>query len=155
MTKTIAQRVAEIGHQLPEAAASAGNYVPVVRVGNLLFISGQIGKVDGAAPSARAGAELTLEQARNAAEVAGLRVLAQIAAATSGRSSEVRRIARLNVFVASTPDFGQQSDVANGASDLMVAVFGDLGRHTRTATGVAALPRGAAVEVDAIVELAE
>jgi enamine deaminase RidA (YjgF/YER057c/UK114 family) len=155
MTITIAQKVAEIGRALPEPARPVGNYVPAARVGNLLFISGQIGKAKGAAPSARAGVELTLEQAREAAEAAGLSVLAQIAAATSGKVSAVRRIARLGVFVASTPDFGEQPEVANGASDLMAAVFGERGRHARAAVGVAALPRGAAVEVEAIVELAE
>jgi len=152
---TIAQKVAEISRELPEPARPAGNYVPAARVGNLLFIAGQIGKAEGAAPSARAGAELSLDQARKAAEEAGLSVLAQIAAATSGKVSAVRRIVRLGVFVASTPDFGQRAEVANGASDLMAAVFGDKGRYARAAVGVAALPRGAAVEVEAIVELAE
>jgi enamine deaminase RidA (YjgF/YER057c/UK114 family) len=155
MTITIAQKLAETGRVLPEPARPAGNYVPATRVGNLLFIAGQIAKVEGAAPSARAGAELTLDQARKAAEAAGLGVLAQIAAATGGKVAAVRRIARLGVFVASTPDFAQQPEVANGASDLMAAVFGDQGRHARTAVGAAALPRGAAVEVEAIVELAE
>jgi enamine deaminase RidA (YjgF/YER057c/UK114 family) len=155
MTITIAQKVAEIGRDLPEPAGPAGNYVPAARVGNLLFIAGQIGQAEGATLSARAGAELTLDQARNAAEAAGLSVLAQIAAATSGKVSAVRRIARLGVFVASTPNFGQHPEVADGASDLMAAVFGDPGRHARTAVGVVALPRGAAVEVEAIVELAE
>jgi enamine deaminase RidA (YjgF/YER057c/UK114 family) len=155
MTITIAQKVAEIGRKLPAPARPVGTYVPAARVGNLLFIAGQIGMAKGAAPSARAGAELTLDEARQAAETAALSLLAQIAAATSGKVSAVRRIARLGVFVASTPDFGDQPEVANGASELMAAVFGDAGRHARAAVGVAALPRGAAVEVEAIVELAE
>src|SRR5689334_23027208 len=114
MTMTIAQRVAEIGRELPEPARPAGNYVPAARIGNLLFIAGQIGRAEGAAPSARAGAELTLDQACKAAEAAGLSVLAQIAVATSGKTSAVRRIARLGVFIASTPDFSQHPEVANG-----------------------------------------
>lgn len=155
MSITIAQKVAEIGRELPEPARPAGHYVPAVRIDNILLIAGQLGKAEGAAASARAGAELTLDQARSAAEAAGLSVLAQIAAATSGKVAAVRRIARLGVFVASTPDFARHPEVADGASDLMAAIFGDRGRHARTAVGVVALPRGAAVEVEAIVELAE
>ncbi|GGF45087.1 hypothetical protein GCM10011611_59400 [Aliidongia dinghuensis] len=128
--------------------------MPVTRVGNLAFISGQISPaVEGAKPSSRLGAELSVEQGQAAAAGAALAVLAQIDRLVEGDVTRVRRVARLGVFVAATPDFTQQSLVGNGASDLVVAVLGEAGRHARAAVGVASLPRGAAVEVEAIVEL--
>lgn len=154
MTISIAEKVAALGHTLAEPAAPAANYVSVVRVGSLLFIAGQIGSHDGA-PAGRLGAELDVEQGKLAAQASCLGVLAQIAAATGDKISAVRRIARLGVFVAATAEFTEHPEVANGASDLMAAVFGDAGKHARVAVGVRSLPRGAAVEVDAIVELEE
>jgi enamine deaminase RidA (YjgF/YER057c/UK114 family) len=154
MTTSIAKKVESLGYRLPPVSAPAGSYVSTVQVQNLLFVSGQISLQDGKpAFLGQVGAEIDVEQGREAARAAGLGVLAQIAAAAQDRIAAVRRVAKLSVFVASSPDFARQPEVANGASDLMVAVFGEKGRHARAAVGVAALPRGVAVEVEAVVEL--
>jgi enamine deaminase RidA (YjgF/YER057c/UK114 family) len=156
MTDTIAARLERLGHRLPEASGPAANYVPVTRIGALAFISGQIAPLaPGDVPAARLGAELSVEQGQAAAAAAALSLLAQIDRLVAGDPARVKRVARLGVFVAATPDFTQHSQVGNGASDLVVAVLGEAGRHARTAVGVASLPRGATVEVEAIVELAE
>lgn len=155
MPITIAERLQELGLTLPQASPPAANYISTMRSGDLLFVSGQISMAgDTSVFRSQVGAQLSVEDGRRAAEVAALNVLAQIAAATDGTLSAVRRVVRLGVFVAAKPDFTQHSPVANGASDLLVAVFGDAGRHARTAVGVASLPAGVAVEVDAIVALA-
>ena len=151
MTATIADRLASLGHQLPAATGPAANYVPVARIGALAFISGQVS----AGIVGRLGADLTVEQGQAAAASAALSLLAQIDRLVGGDIARVKRVARLGIFVAATPDFNQHPLVGNGASDLIVAVLGDAGRHARTTVGVASLPRGAAVEVEAIVELAE
>jgi enamine deaminase RidA (YjgF/YER057c/UK114 family) len=117
---------------LPKAPAPAGSYVPNGRYGKAPFIAGQIGVQQGTG-SARLGAELGVEEGRAEATAAGLAVLAQIAAGTDGRVSTVRRIVRLGVFIAASTDFMQHPEVANAASELMVAVFGEAGRHARTA----------------------
>jgi enamine deaminase RidA (YjgF/YER057c/UK114 family) len=153
MSTSISQRVTELGLTLAAVLGPAGNYVSAVTAGNLLFIAGQVGPQDRWPKRGRLGAELDIAEGRRAAEAACLGVLAQIAAATNDRIAAVRRIVRLGVFVAATPDFAQQPEVANGASDLIVAVFGEAGKHARAAVGVASLPRGAAAEVDAIIEL--
>ena len=154
MTNSIAEKVGSLGHRLPPVSAPAGSYVGTVRVRNLLYVSGQISLQDGKpAFLGRLGAEFDVEQGQQAARAAGLGVLAQIAAATQDRLTAVRRVAKLSVFVASAPDFARQPDVANGASDLMVAVFGDKGKHTRSTVGVAALPADAAVEVEGLFEI--
>ena len=151
MTDTIATRLQRLGHQLPEASGPAANYVPVTRIGALAFISGQVS----AGVIGRLGAELTVEQGQAAAALAALSLLAQIDRLVEGDVARVQRVARLGIFVAATPEFTQHPLVGNGASDLVVAVLGEAGRHARTTVGVASLPRGAAVEVEAIVELRE
>ncbi|AWI60765.1 RidA family protein [Sinorhizobium fredii] len=153
MPETIASRLSALGHRLPEASAPAANYVSTVRTGNLLVISGQISVRNDAVLMGIVGAGVSVEEGRLAAQCAAISVLSQIAAATDGALAAVRRIVRLGVFIASAPDFAEQSQVANGASDLIVEVFGEAGRHARAAVGVAALPAGATVEVDALVEL--
>ncbi|EJN05562.1 RidA family protein [Phyllobacterium sp. YR531] len=156
MSETIATKLSSLGYKLPAASAPAANYVSTVRTGNLLSISGQISRNDdGTAFSGTVGASVTAEEGRKAAEIAAINVLSQIAGATDGSLAAVSRIVRLGVFIAATPDFNRHSEVANGASDLFVAVFGDAGRHSRAAIGVSSLPVGAAVEIDALVELAE
>lgn len=156
MSETIATKLSALGFKLPVPSAPAANYVSTVRTGNLLSISGQISRnEDGTAFSGTVGGSVTAEDGRKAAEIAAVNVLAQIAGATNGSLAAVRRIVRLGVFIAATPDFKRHSEVANGASDLVVAVFGDAGRHSRAAIGVSSLPVGAAVEIDALVELAE
>jgi enamine deaminase RidA (YjgF/YER057c/UK114 family) len=125
-----------------------------VQDGSLLYISGQISRKGGQpAYVGRLGDNISDEDGVQAARLAALGILAQIAAATGDRLERVARIVRLGVFVASTPEFNRQSAIANGASDLMVQVFGDAGRHARAAVGVASLPAGVAVEVEAVVSL--
>ena len=154
MTLSISARVAELGITLESAAAPAANYVPFVQDGSLLFISGQISRKDGKpAYVGRLGDNISDEEGVQAARLAALGILSQLAAATGDRLDRVARIVRLGVFVASTPEFNRQSAIANGASDLMVEVFGDAGRHARAAVGVASLPSGVAVEVEAVVSL--
>ncbi len=154
MPNSIADKLATLGHRLPQPLAPAANYVSVVRTGNLLFVAGQVSVAElKEVMQGRLGADLDVEQGQLAARRAAIGVLAHIAAATNGQLSAVRRVVRLGVFVAATPDFTKHPEVANGASDLIAAVFGERGKHARAAVGVASLPRGAAVEVDAIVEL--
>ncbi|MGF6643666.1 RidA family protein [Paraburkholderia sp. GAS82] len=155
MTLSISARVAELGITLESAAAPAANYVPFVQDGSLLFISGQISRKDGKpAYVGRLGDNnISDDEGVQAARLAALGILSQLAAATGDRLDRVARIVRLGVFVASTPEFNRQSAIANGASDLMVEVFGDAGRHARAAVGVASLPSGVAVEVEAVVSL--
>jgi enamine deaminase RidA (YjgF/YER057c/UK114 family) len=154
MTLSISARVAELGIALESAATPAANYVPFVQDGSLLFISGQISRKDGKpAYVGRLGDNIADDEGVQAARLAALGILSQIAAATGDRLDRVARIVRLGVFVASTPEFNRQSAIANGASDLMVEVFGDAGRHARAAVGVASLPSGVAVEVEAVVSL--
>jgi enamine deaminase RidA (YjgF/YER057c/UK114 family) len=147
------EQVLQLGLTLPAAAAPAANYVPFVQAGSLLFIAGQLPLLDGKQiHPGTVGDTISVEQAHEAARQSALNILAQIKAA-AGSLDRVKRIVRLGAFVACTADFTQQPEVANGASDLMVAVFGDAGRHARTAVGTNVLPRGASVEIDAIVEL--
>ncbi|RYC12400.1 RidA family protein [Ciceribacter ferrooxidans] len=153
MSETIASRLSALGHRLPVASAPAANYVSTVRTGDLLVVSGQISTRNGAVLTGTVGAGVSSEEGRVAAECAAISVLSQIAAATGGALASVRRVVRLGVYIASSPDFEKQSEVANGASDLIVGVFGDAGRHARAAVGVAALPAGATVEIEALVEL--
>ncbi|MGF6243746.1 enamine deaminase RidA (YjgF/YER057c/UK114 family) [Paraburkholderia sp. GAS38] len=156
MSLSLTARVAELGLTLESAAAPAANYVPFVQDGQLLFISGQISRKNGqAAYLGRLGDNVTDEDGIAAARLAALGILSQIAAATGDRLDRVARIVRLGVFVASTPEFNRQSAIGNGASDLMVQVFGDAGRHARSAVGVASLPSGVAVEVEAVVSLTQ
>ncbi len=151
MTIDIPARLAELGHELPAAAAPVASYVPAVIAGGLMHISGQLPFRDGAVVTGRLGDGTEEADGYDAARRCGLMLIAQIGAALDGDFSRVERIVKLGVFVNSAPDFTAQPQVANGASDLMEAVFGAAGKHARAAVGVAALPRGAAVEVDAIV----
>ncbi|MFM0248173.1 MULTISPECIES: RidA family protein [Paraburkholderia] len=156
MTSSISARVAELGLTLESAAAPAANYVPFVQEGNLLFISGQISRKGGQpACLGRLGDTLTEEEGIEAARLSALGILSQLVAATGDRLDRVARVVRLGVFVASTSDFNRHSVVANGASDLIVQVLGEAGRHARSAVGVASLPAGVAVEVEAIISLTQ
>ncbi|KQN25149.1 hypothetical protein ASE86_02510 [Sphingomonas sp. Leaf33] len=152
MTTHVDRKLEELGLTLPEAAAPVASYVPTVEAGGLLHVSGQIPfDADGNLILGRIGeGEQTLAYGQEAAKRCALMVVAQAKAALGGLDRVVR-IVKLGVFVNSTPDFTDQPQVANGASDLMVALFGDAGKHARAAVGVASLPRGVAVEVDAII----
>ena len=143
-------KLAELGLVLPEPAAPVAAYVPVVMTGGLAYVSGQLPFVDGALVKGRLGESVTVGEGYEAARACGLMLLAQLRAAL-GSLSRVERVVKLGAFVCSTGEFIDQPKVANGASDLMAAVFGEAGRHARSAVGVPGLPLGAAVEVDAIV----
>ena len=148
---SIDQRLAELGITLPQAAAPVAAYVPAVEQHGLLHISGQISFAeDGSLIKGRLGEDMELEAGQQAACRCGVMLLAQIKAAL-GSLDRVKRIVKLGVFVNSAPSFVDQPKVANGASELMQDVFGEAGRHARSAVGVAVLPLGVAVEVDAIV----
>lgn len=148
----IESRIAALGLTLPQAAAPVAAYVPVVIAGGLAHVSGQLPFIDGKLVTGRLGEDVSLEQGADAAQACGLMILAQLKAAL-GSLARVERVVKLGAFVNSTGDFTDQPKVANGASELMVAVFGDAGKHARSAVGVPVLPLGAAVEVDAIVAL--
>ena len=151
---SIEARIAELGLQLPAAAAPVASYVPTVEADNMLYVSGQISfAADGSLITGRLGADMDVAAGQAAAERCALMILAQVKAALGGSFGRVERIVKLGVFVQCTPDFTQQPEVANGASDLFVKVFGEAGKHARAAVGVPALPRGVAVEVDAILQL--
>ena len=146
----IEARLVELGIELPQAAAPVAAYVPVIVAGGLAHVSGQLPFVDGALVTGRLGEDLSLEEGIGAARACALMILAQLKEAL-GSLARVERIVRLGVFVSSAASFTDQAKVANGASELMAAVFGEAGRHARSAVGVPVLPLGAAVEVDAIV----
>lgn len=147
---TIENRLKTLGLQLPDAPAPVANYVPTCLTGGLLFVSGQVSrKGDGHVIKGRLGAGLDVAQGREAAKVCALNILAQAKAAL-GSLDRIERVVKLTGFVNSTPTFIEQPQVVNGASDLLVEVLGDKGRHTRSAVGVAALPVDAAVEIEAI-----
>ena len=154
MTTHVDRKLEELGLTLPEAAAPVASYVPTVEAGGLLHVSGQIPfREDGSLILGRVGeGDCDLAYGQEAAKRCALMVVAQAKAALGGLE-RVQRIVKLGVFVNSAADFTDQPQVANGASDLMVALFGDAGKHARAAVGVAALPRGVAVEVDAIIAL--
>jgi enamine deaminase RidA (YjgF/YER057c/UK114 family) len=146
----IEAKLAGLGLVLPEAAAPVAAYVPVVVAGGLAHVSGQLPFIDNVLVKGRLGEDVTTGEGFDAARACGLMILAQLKAAL-GSLSRVERIVKLGAFVCSAADFTDQPKVANGASELMTAVFGDAGKHARSAVGVPVLPLGAAVEVDAIV----
>ncbi|MCD1632172.1 RidA family protein [Martelella mediterranea] len=155
MSDAIENRLKALSIALPEAAAPAANYVPYVISGNLLYISGQLPTEAGRMVAAgHLGANVSLEDGQKAARACAINIIAQAKAALGGDLGRVTRILRINGFVASTPDFTEQHLVINGASDLLAEVFGEAGKHSRAAVGMAALPLGAAVEIDAILEIA-
>lgn len=149
---SIDNRLSELGITLPQAAAPVASYKPLVIQGNLVHLSGQLPFIDGQLVTGRLGADVGLEDGQRAARACGLMILAQLKA-NGIALDRVEQIVKLGAFVASTPDFHDQPKVANGASDLMFDVFGEAGRHARSAVGVAVLPLNAAVEVDAIIAL--
>jgi enamine deaminase RidA (YjgF/YER057c/UK114 family) len=147
----IEDRLAELGIELPTPNSPVANYVPFVRVGELIHISGQVSLDAAGGVKGVVGEEVDLETAQRAARLCGLSLLAQMKAACDGRLGRVKQVIKLNGFVQAGPDFFDIPKVMNGASDLMVEVFGDTGRHARSAVGVYRLPMNFAVEVDAVV----
>lgn len=154
MTGTIDAKLASLGITLPTPVAPVANYVPFVITGNQLFVSGQISvRADGDLLTGKLGETANVEAGRIAARHCGINLIAQIKAAL-GDLDRVKRVVKLTAFVNSAPDFTDQPKVVNGCSDLFVEVFGDAGRHARSAVGVAQLPLGVSVEIDAIIEFA-
>lgn len=147
---SIEARLQDLGIEIPEAAAPVASYVPVVIQGGFAYVSGQVSFVDGKLLTGRLGENVSLEDGILAARGCGLMILAQLRAAL-GSLDKVERVVKLGGFVNSTPDFTDQPKVVNGASDLMLEVFGDAGKHARAAVGAPSLPLGVAVEVDAVV----
>jgi enamine deaminase RidA (YjgF/YER057c/UK114 family) len=151
---TIEQRLAALGVTLPEPIAPVANYVPFVRAGNLVHISGQISIDAGGGIKGVVGQEVDLPTAVAAARLCGVNLIAQMKAACGGDLDQVVRVVKLGGFVQAGPDFFDIPKVINGCSDLMVEAFGEAGRHARSAVGVYRLPLNFAVEVDAVVEIA-
>jgi enamine deaminase RidA (YjgF/YER057c/UK114 family) len=155
VSSAIEQRLATRGLELPEAPAPAANYVPYTISGKLVFVAGQLPFRNGqVAVSGRLGAGVSVEQGQEAARICALNLLAQARAACGGDLGRLARCLKLGGFVSCTPEFAEHPAVINGASDLIVEVMGEAGRHARFAIGCASLPRDAAVEVEGIFELA-
>ncbi|MEM1151158.1 MAG: RidA family protein [Pseudomonadota bacterium] len=145
-------RLNDLGIALPEAMAAVANYVPFVITGNTLFVSGQVSVMDGALIKGRLGEDLDLSAGQHAARACGINLIAQCKAAM-GELSRIKRVVKLGGFVNATPDFTDVPQVINGCSDLMVEVFGEAGRHARSAVTCPVLPLGVAVEVDGVFEI--
>lgn len=155
MPGRIDARLAQLGLTLPAASTPAANYVPTVQSGNLVFVAGQITLENGQLKHlGKLGREISIEEGQQAAKLCALNILAHLRNACGGDLDRVKRCVRVGGFVNSVPEFTDQPQVINGASDLIVAVFGETGKHARAAVGVASLPRGVSVEVDAVFEIA-
>ena len=154
MGETIEKRLTDLGVTLPVAAAPAANYLPFARSGNLLFTAGQLPLKDGKLQAAGLlGRDLDTAAGQEAAKLCAINILAQAKAAL-GDLEKIGRVVKITVFVASSPDFTEQHLVANGASDFLAAALGERGKHARAAVGMASLPLNAAVEIEAIIEVA-
>ncbi|HTO39550.1 MAG TPA: RidA family protein [Rhizomicrobium sp.] len=155
MSGTIAARLKELDITLPSPPAPVASYVPYVVSGNLVFISGQVTLApDGLKYVGTIGKELSLEDGKAAARLCLINVLSQLNAACAGNLDRVKRCVKITVFVNAVPGFAQHPEVANGASDVIVEIFGDAGKHARAAVGAGSLPRNVACEVEAIFEIA-
>ena len=155
MSGKIEARLKELGIELPEPSAPVANYVPFTVSGSLVFIAGQISQWNGERRFVgKLGAAISIADGQQAARLCALNILAHLRAAAGGDLDRVRQCLRLGGFVNCTPDFTDMPQIVNGASDLMVEVFGDAGKHARAAVGVGSLPLGVAVEVEAMLELA-
>ena len=150
------ERLAELGITLPDAPPPVASYVPFVRTGNLLYLAGlgPADRPDGTSPTGRLGQDLTVEEGYEAARLTGINLLARLRGAV-GNLDRVKQIVKLLSMVNSTPEFRDQPAVANGCSDMLVEVFGDRGRHARSAVGMASLPNNIPVEIEMIVEIEE
>ena len=154
MANTIDARLKELGISIPEAPAPAANYVPFTTSGNLVFVAGQVPFVDGKlTKTGRVGEDASVEDGHEQARICAINLIAQVKVACGGDLDRVRRVVKLGGFVASASDFTGQPAVVNGASDLMVDVFGDAGKHARFAVGANVLPLGCVVEIDGIFEI--
>ena len=151
MASSIEKRLSELGITLPPPGAPGGNYVPFVMAGDLAFMAGQVAREAGKMKyTGKVGRDISVDDARAAARLCAINLLAQLKVACGGDLDRVERCVRLGGFVNSPPDFTEHPKVVNGASDLMVEIFGERGQHARTAVGAAALPMDSAVEVEAV-----
>lgn len=153
MSGTYEARLNALGHSLPDAPAPAANYVPWVRSGDLVYVSGQISQGPDGLITGKLGADTDIPGGAAAAQACALSLIAQVKAACDGDLDRLVRVVKLTGFVNSTPDFTDQPKVINGASDFLVEVFGDAGRHARAAVSAAALPLGVVVEIEGIFEV--
>ena len=151
---SIDKKLETLGITIPDAPSPAANYIPYVISGNLVFIAGQVpfenGKIN---YTGKVGKDIDINKAKEVAKICGLNVISVLKNAVNGDLSKVKKCVKLGIFVSCTSDFHQQPEVANGASDLMVAIFGENGKHARFAVGTNSLPRNVPVEVDAIFEI--
>lgn len=148
------QKIKELGLQLPPVSKPIANYVKYVRTGNLLFLAGHgPSKADGTNITGKVGKDLTIEQGYEAAKITALSLIATLKDALGGDLSKVKRIVKVNGYVNCLPDFTDQPKVINGCSDLLVAIFGERGKHARAAMGMVALPSNIAVEIELVVEV--
>jgi enamine deaminase RidA (YjgF/YER057c/UK114 family) len=155
MSGRVIARLRELGITLPKPTTPSANYIPARRSGCLLFIAGQVPTADGKDQFVRKlGRDISIEDGQKAARLCAINILAQVSAALDGDLDRVVGCVRLGGFVNAVPEFGDHPNVINGASDLMVAVFSEAGRHARAAVGCGSLPRGVAVEVEAVFEVA-
>ena len=150
---SIENRLAELGVVLPEAPAPAANYVPHIRSGNIVYVSGQVSSGPDGFIVGKLGADLSVEDGVAAAKCCAISLLAQVKAACNGDIEQLVQVIKLTGFVNSTPEFEDQPKVINGASDFLVEVLGDAGRHTRSAVSAASLPIGVAVEIEGIFQV--
>ncbi len=150
---SFASKLSEMGIELPDAAAPAANYVPFVRVGNTLYVSGQISRNDDGLITGVLGDNMSVEEGATAAKTCALYLLAQVREACGGDLDKLVRVVKLTGFVNSTKDFTDQPKVVNGCSDFLVEALGDAGRHARSAVSAGALPLGVAVEIEGIFEI--
>ncbi|MDC9826096.1 RidA family protein [Devosia sp. ZB163] len=152
MTSPI-DKLREYGYELPQPKAPVATYIPITRTGNIIYVSGQISSDANGVAAGKLGETMNVVQGGNAAELAAVNFLSQIVHSAGIDLSRVKKVLKLTVFVNSTPDFAEHHLVANGASNLIVGVLGDKGKHARSAIGMVALPLGAAVEVEGIIEV--
>jgi len=153
MAGKIDARLAELGITLTEPRAPRANYIPFVVTGNLVFVSGQVSMADDGLIAGKLGADVDLATGQRAARACALNLIAQLKVACGGDLDRVKQVVKLGGFVNATPDFTEPPQVINGASDLLVEIFGEAGRHARFAVATASLPSGAAVEIDGIFEI--
>ena len=154
MASTVESRLNEMGITVPEAPAPAANYVPWVKNGNMIYVAGQVPFVDGKlTATGHLGDNASVKDGYEQAKICAINLIAQVKVACDGNLDRVVHVVKLGGFVASTPDFTQQPAVVNGASDLMVAAFGDAGKHARFAVSSSVLPLGCLVEVDGVFEI--
>lgn len=154
MAGKIEARLKELGIILPDAPAPAANYVPYARSGTLVFVAGQL-PIEGGKPQfiGKLGREFQVEDGQKSARLCALNIVAQLRAALGGDLDKLKRIVRVGGFVNAVPDFTDHPQVVNGASDVLVQIFGEAGKHARAAVGVSSLPRGAATEIEAVAEV--